>query len=179
MKKILLPVMALSASVMSGQASAANGTVNFIGEIINSTCQVTSDSKNIDVYLGKYPTSAFKAIGDKSASKAFQINLEQCEPGTYTVRFDGNTVAGHPDLLAVNGDGSTAAAQGLGIEITDVNGKHFAIANQATGKGEEPTVTVVDDKTAVFNLQARYRAYAKTVTAGLANATSPFTIEYK
>ncbi|MGY0162917.1 type 1 fimbrial protein [Edwardsiella tarda] len=178
MKKILLPVMALSASVMSGQVSAANGTVNFTGQIINSTCQVASgDDKNIDVYLGKYPTSAFKAIGDKSASKAFQINLEQCEPGTYTVRFDGNSVPGHPDLLAVSGDGSTAAAQGLGIEITDINGKHFAIANKPTG--EEPTVKVVGDKKAVFNLQARYRAYADTVTAGLANATSPFTIEYK
>ncbi|WP_438333925.1 fimbrial protein [Edwardsiella tarda] len=177
MKKILLPVMALSASVMSGQASAANGTVNFTGQIINSTCQVSGDSATIDVYLGKYPTSAFKAIGDKSASKAFQINLDQCEPGTYTVRFDGNTVAGHPDLLAVSSDSTAAAAQGLGIEITDINGKHFAIANKPTG--EEPTVKVVGDKKAVFNLQARYRAYADTVTAGPANATSPFTIEYK
>ncbi|ACR68339.1 pilus assembly protein [Edwardsiella ictaluri] len=177
MKKFLLPVMVLAAAAVSGQASAANGKVEFTGEIVNSTCQVSSDSQNINVYLGKYPTSAFKTVGDKSASKAFQINLEQCEPGTYTVRFDGNTVAGHPDLLAVSSSGATAAAKGVGIEITDVNGKAFPIADQS--QGDVPTVTVVSDKKAIFNLQARYRSYVNTVTAGLANATSPFTIEYK
>ena len=177
MKKILLSVMALTASAMSGQVSAANGTVNFTGEIVKSACQVvSSDSPEIKVFLGKYPTSAFKTIGATSASKAFQINLEQCEPGTYTVRFDGNTVAGHPDLLAVNSTGKGDAAKGIGIEITDVNGKHFPIANDVSS--DTPSVTVSDNK-AVFYLQARYRSYAETVTAGQANATSPFTIEYK
>lgn len=73
MKKVLLPLAALVLSVTASNAMAANGTVKFTGEIKQSTCQVTSDTQNKEVYLGTYPTSAFQNVGDKSASKAFQI----------------------------------------------------------------------------------------------------------
>lgn len=180
MKKVLLPLAALVLSATASNAMAASGTVKFTGEIKQSTCQVNSDTKDQTVYLGTYPTSAFSKVGDKSASKAFQISLEKCDAGDYSVRFDGNTVAGNPDLLSVSLDGATGTvADGVGIEITDNNGKPFAIGDGSNIGDDVPKVTVGADGKATFNLQARYRSFKDQVTAGLANATSPFTIEYK
>ena len=168
MKKVLLPLAALVLSATASNAMAANGTVKFTGEIKQSTCQVTSDTQNKEVYLGTYPTSAFPTVGSKSASKAFQISLEKCDAGDYSLRFDGNTVAG-----------TGAAATGVGIEITDNNGKPFAIGDGSNINDDVAKVTIAADGKATFNLQARYRSFDSNVTAGLANATSPFTIEYK
>ncbi|HHS8778813.1 TPA: fimbrial protein [Serratia marcescens] len=180
MKKVLLPLAALVLSATASNAMAANGTVKFTGEIKQSTCQVTSDNQNKEVYLGTYPTSAFPTVGSKSASKAFQISLEKCDAGDYSLRFDGNTVAGNPDLLSVSNVGGTgAAATGVGIEITDNNGKPFAIGDGSNINDDVAKVTIAADGKATFNLQARYRSFDSNVTAGLANATSPFTIEYK
>lgn len=83
MKKVLLPLAALvlSATASNAMAASGTGTVKFTGEIKQSTCQVTSDTQNKEVYLGTYPTSAFQNVGDKSASKAFQISLEKCDAG--------------------------------------------------------------------------------------------------
>lgn len=74
--------------------------------------------------------------------------------------------------------GTGTAATGVGIEITDNNGKPFAIGDGSNIKDDVAKVTIAADGKATFNLQARYRSFA-AVTAGLANATSPFTIEYK
>lgn len=179
MNKVLLPLAALVLSVITSNAMAANGTVKFTGEIKQSTCQVTSNTQNKEVYLGTYPTSAFPTVGAKSAAKAFQISLDRCDAGDYTLRFEGNTVAGNPDLLSVSNVGGTGtAATGLGIEITDNNGKPFAIGDGTNINDDVAKVSIAADGKAIFNLQARYRSFAG-VTAGLANATSPFTIEYK
>lgn len=102
MNKKLLPVVALILSASATSAYAVNGKVNFTGEIIQSTCTVTSTDQNKDVFIGKYPTTAFNAVGDVTASKAFTINLEKCEAGDYSLRFDGATVAGNPNLLSVD-----------------------------------------------------------------------------
>lgn len=84
MNKKLLPVVALILSASATSAYAVNGKVNFTGEIIQSTCTVTSTDQNKDVFIGKYPTTAFNAVGDVTASKAFTINTEKCEAGDYS-----------------------------------------------------------------------------------------------
>lgn len=175
MRKVLIPVAAAVLSATAYQAAASNGTVTFNGEIVQSTCQVSTGDQDKTVELGKYPTTAFPKAESTSASKAFTISLEKCEAGDYTLRFDGNTVSGRPDLLSVTG-----GATGVGIEILDNNGNHFPIANDPT---DLAYVTVSGDGdaagTATFNLQARYHSFQDAVTPGQANATSQFTIQYK
>ncbi len=175
MHKVFVPVVAAILSATSYQVMAANGTVTFNGEIIQSTCQVSSGDQDKTVELGKYPVTAFPKAESTSGSKAFTISLEKCEAGDYTLRFDGNTVAGRPDLLSVTG-----GATGVGIEILDNNGSHFPIANDPS---DTAYVTVAADGDnpgkATFNLQARYRSFQDTVTPGQANSTSQFTIQYK
>ena len=95
----------------------------------NSLPAVTSDTQNKEVY---------RVLTQLLLSKTWVTNLhlklsrslEKCDAGNYSLRFDGNTVAGNPDLLSVSNVGGTGtAATGVGIEITDNNGKPFAIGD--------------------------------------------------
>ena len=175
MKKIVLSLAALLLSVTAYTAVAASGNVAFTGEIVQSTCKVSDRDQNKQVYLGKYPTTAFPTSGSTSGAKAFDINLEKCEAGDYTLRFDGNTPAGHPELLAVTG-----GAAGVGIEVLDHNGATLPISQDVTSPA---LVTVAADGanpgSATFNLRARYKSFQDVVTAGQANSTATFSIEYK
>lgn len=175
MNKKLLPVAALIIAAPAINAYATNGKVNFTGEIIESTCTVTSGDQNKDVFIGKYPTSAFTATGDVTASKAFTINLEKCESGDYSLRFDGPTVAGNPNLLSVD------QAGGVGIEILTNDEKVIPINQDASTSSPWVNVATPGDSsgTATFNLKARYKSFMDKVTAGTANASATFTIEYK
>lgn len=178
MKKSLLSVVAFMVSATAVNAYADNGKVKFKGEIVKSTCNVVSGDQDKEVYIGKYPTSAFTKTGDVTASKAFTISLEKCETGTYSLRFDGPTVAGNPNLLSVD------QAGGVGIEILDNEEKIIPINQDSTTDSPWVNITSTgtgEDQsgTATFNLKARYKSFDDTVTAGSANANATFTIEYK
>lgn len=182
MKKVLLPVLALLLSANAYNVMAANGTVKFTGEIKRSACDVTTESQNKEVFIGTYATSAFPKANSLSAAKGFQITLKECDPGDYSLRFDGKTVPGHFNLLSVSTDGApgNSSATGVGIEIIDHNNVPLAIAD-GTNMGDDVAKLKVNTfgEAAVFNLKARYRSFADVVTPGLANATSTFSIEYK
>ncbi|MBV7484996.1 fimbrial protein [Bordetella sp. BOR01] len=151
-------------------AHAASGTVEFEGEIVQSTCDVTGTTKDQTVVIGTYPTSLFQNVGDVSSSKSFTIDMANCEAGAYTVRFDGPNPAAQPGLLAVN------EATGVGIEILDQNDRLFPLGQDVT---DSAVVTVGAGGSATVNLKARYKSFESTVGAGEANATSTFSIEYR
>ncbi|ELD1636547.1 TPA: type 1 fimbrial protein [Escherichia coli] len=171
MNKKLLPIAALIISSSAMNAYATNGKVNFTGEIIESTCTVTSGDQSKNVIIGNYPTSAFANKGDVTASKAFTINLEKCKAGDYSLRFDGPSVAGYPNLLSVD------QAGGVGIEILTNDEKIIPINQDANVINVATTGDA--SGTATFNLKARYKSFLDKVTAGTANASATFTIEYK
>ncbi|SEE24064.1 MULTISPECIES: fimbrial protein [Pseudomonas] len=175
LSKVLLPMAGLLIAGSLQTASAANGTVNFTGEIVQSTCAVVSGDQTKTVVLGKYPTSAFPKTGATSGAKAFTISLEKCEAGDYSLRFDGNTPTGNPDLLAVTG-----GAKGVGVEILDNNSAIVPITQDVAAPA---SVTIAATGTspgaATFNLRARYRSFQDVVTAGQANSNATFTIQYK
>ena len=178
MKMSLLSVIALMVSASAINAYADSGKVKFTGKIVESTCNVVSGDKDKEVFIGKYPTSAFVRSGDVTASKAFTISLEKCEAGDYSLRFDGPTVAGNPNLLSVD------EATGVGIEILDNNEKLIPINQDSDADSPWVNITSTGGEdgqtgTATFNLKARYKSYDDKVTAGSANANATFTIEYK
>lgn len=70
---------------------AANGNLKFTGEIVQSTRKISNKDQSKEFFLGKCPTTAFPTAGSASGDKAFDISLEKCDEGNYTLRFDGNT----------------------------------------------------------------------------------------
>lgn len=169
----VLKICAVSTALsclLTPAAHAASGTVAFKGEIVQSTCDVSTASVDQTVTIGTFPTTLFKEAGDVSAPKSFDINMENCDAGTYTLRFDGATPTGHPELLSVS------KATGVGIEILDNNDKVFPINQDLV---DPALVTVAADGKATVNLKARYKSYEKEVGAGVADANSTFSIEYR
>lgn len=175
MKRIILSSSLIFMPTMSSNVNAANGKVAFTGEIIQSACQVVSGDRDKQVFLGKYATSAFPTIGSTSGAKAFSISLEKCDAGNYTLRFDGPTPEGQPNLLAVS------KAVGVGIELLANNDKPFPIGQVTGDDAQYQSVASSSDAsgTTTFNLRARYKSYQQNVVAGEANANATFTVEYK
>src|SRR5688572_23428653 len=96
---------------------AADGTINFTGQIVATTCDVNGGSNaTIDVDLGTVAATSFTAVGDTSSPTAFTISLTNCPPtfNAAAVKFDGTADAADNQLLEVTG-----GATGVGIEIAD------------------------------------------------------------
>ncbi|HFO0601996.1 TPA: fimbrial protein, partial [Acinetobacter baumannii] len=112
--------------------------------------------------------------GQTTSPQTFQIDLEQCDAGNYTVRLDGTTVSATGDnanLLAVTG-----GATNVGIQVTGLDNKIVPI-NTALANGYEFAIPS-GSTTATLDLKAFYKATG-AATAGDANATANFSIEYK
>ena len=81
---LITGALVLSSTIMASQVFASDGTVHFRGEVIDSTCEVTADTKDQSVDLGKVNRTAFTGAGSTAAPTAFHIDLEKC-PDTYTL----------------------------------------------------------------------------------------------
>ncbi|MBY7354181.1 chaperone-usher fimbrial major subunit [Escherichia ruysiae] len=180
--------LTLAALLMSGHVLAEDGTVHFVGEIVDSTCEVTSDTKDQTVPLGKVNKTAFSAPGDLASPQAFSIKLEKC-PATYNkaaVRFDGVEASNASGDLAIGnplnatapgdytGQGSAIAATGVAIRIFNrEDNSQVKLYTDSAWTNIDTTLG-----TAEMKFIARYIATSAAVTAGTANADAQFTIEY-
>ncbi|MEG5551153.1 fimbrial protein [Enterobacter wuhouensis] len=173
MKKITLSALFLAMGAVTATGYAADGTINFTGSVIDETCTVDSGSQNLNVDLGKVSKSSLTgAAGKKAASSSFTLSLSKC-PETVTtakVKFDGTSDSVNQSLLALNTD--TGAASGVGIEIADSTGNPIALHSAS------PDIKLAGGSN-TMNFIARYVSTGTTVTAGAANGTSQFTINYK
>ncbi|MGG8472668.1 fimbrial protein [Rahnella sp. PAMC25617] len=151
---------------------AADGTINFTGQIVATTCDVNGGSTaSINVDLGTVAATSFTAAGDTSSPTAFTISLTNC-PTTFTaaaVKFDGTADAVDNQLLEVTG-----GATGVGIEIADNQGTPIPLYTASRFYPIDATAEGVD-----MNFIARYKSTEATVGEGEANGTSQFTINYQ
>lgn len=175
----------LAAAVVTGSAfaaHAADGTINFTGEILDSACTVDTSTSTQTVNLGKIPKSAFTGVGQVAAATRFSIVLNNC-PAAVTsasVKFDGTADANDADILALS---SGQTAQGVGVALYEEDGvTPVPLATQSksltldTSSAGSPAVAA-NSNTMTF--VAKYKATKATVVAGTANATSDFTITYQ
>ena len=173
-KRILCTTLLLGAS--SPTVFAASGTVKFTGEIVQSACDLSSDSKNKEVYLGKWPTTALAASGQATTPKTFSLNVVGCDATEqgYAMRINGQEDATNSALLALDSSTNGNTAKNVGIRVTTVDNK--AVLNQSLENSLvfKPN----DDKTAEITLKAYYEATGQAED-GLAAATANVTIEYK
>lgn len=173
-KNFIIIAMAVTAALSASSAYAADGQVNFTGEIIDAACEVVNTPSNpLDVQLGRVSKTAFTAAGDLSSATKFTLQLKNC-PATATtaqVKFDGTALNGDNSVLALTQD--TGVATGVGIQLSDDSNTVLPLY---TASKTYPLVS----GTAVNNLDfsARYIATNASVTAGPANSTATFTVNY-
>lgn len=180
----------------ANSAMAADGTINFSGEIIAASCVAsagagttvggTAGQQVIDVALGKV---SMDSLGSGSESgivggTAINLNLDCGNTGgglnTVSVNFDpmsGSGVDTHNNkLLKTVGD-----ATGVGIGIYNADN---ALLNLAGNESfDAPLIKSGEDAntkyTANLNLRAAYVANGDTLGVGTAAGTLPFTLSYK
>ncbi len=173
MNKNLIAVAVLAASAFTSSVFAEDGKVNFTGTIIPQGCEVTADTINQTVDLGKVAVSAFPGTGATAGAKQFSLKLTNC-PTTVTaatVRFDGTQVPGDNSILALTNEPNVAT--GVGIQIADNQNKVINLHQDSSAYALSST------QENVLNFVARYVSTAASVTAGPANAVSNFTIVYQ
>lgn len=175
MKSKLLPLGVLISSLAGVSAMAADGEVNFNGEIIDAACTVTnSPASPLTVTLGQVSKSAFTNAGSTAAPTKFTLQLTDC-PVSATkaaVKFDGSPVAGSPGVLALTAE--TGVAGGVGIQLYDDANTAIPLYNASKQYPLTSGTGVVNN----LDFIARYIATSTTITAGKANSMASFTIVY-
>lgn len=173
MNKKLIVIAMLAGSAFTSVAQAADGTINFTGNITDDACTVTPATANQTVTLGTVNSGSFASAGATASPTRFGITLTSCPAAvtTASVKFDGPTNAANSDLLALTA--GAGIATGVGIGIYEQNATTMIPVSTASAS---KTLSTTDDTT--FNFIAKYVATAASVTAGTANAASDFTITY-
>lgn len=172
-KKVMATALLVSSAIASFASQAADGTINFTGNITDTACTVTPATANQSVNLGTIKSDGFSGAGSVSAPAKFSVVLSSC-PTTYTaasVRFDGPTATGNSNLLALSPAADAATGVALGIYESDAS-TAIPVGTSSVAK----TLATGGDTTLDFF--AKYVATADKVTAGTANAVSNFTISY-
>lgn len=187
-KSIAVSLIALSA----GSAWATDGTIEFTGEILTSTCEF-SNGDVIKVELGHYAAAQFKSVGDRSPAIPVDIPLKNC-PTTPWEHVDGTTDNSFQVWLETRAGGTVAApdhdalvavssldtpATGVGIRIDRASdGQQMSLNKLTTPK---VSFTPKADGTATVGLQAYYVSTVDSslITPGEANASVDVTIDYR
>ena len=174
MKKNLIAVAVLASSAFAISAFAADGQVNFTGEIIDAACQVVNSPSNpLDVVLGKVAKTAFTGTGSTAAATKFTLKLTNCPAtvSTASVKFDGTSVNGDTTLLALTQE--SGVATGVGIQLSDASNTVLPLYTASMAYPLQ-SGSVTNN----LDFVARYIATAATVTAGPANSMASFTVNY-
>ncbi|MBJ9239311.1 MULTISPECIES: fimbrial protein [Citrobacter] len=175
MKSKLLPMGVIISSLVTVSAMAADGQVNFSGQIIDVACNVINSTSNpLVVTLGQVSKNAFSGVGSTAAPTKFTIQLSDC-PMTITkaaVKFDGTSVTGYSGVLALTQE--SGVASGVGIQLyDDIN---TAIPLYSASK--QYVLTPGAGRVNNLDFIARYIATSANIGAGLANSMTSFTIVY-
>lgn len=163
------------AGVLSQGAFAADGTINFNGQIVDTPCSISPASQNMTVPLGNVARDYFTALGKKATPAKFNIELLNCGATAKgaTVTFTGTPDANVTDDLRIGvGEVAGAAATGVAIELGDSAGTKIGLGSESG----EYTLVVGDNP---LKFQAVYVQTLAAVTVGTANAVSQFTVNYK
>lgn len=192
--KFLMVTSAMCA--LANNALAADGTINFTGEIIAASCVASAGagtsvgggvgSQTVDVTLGKVSMDAINgsAGGGISAGKSINLKLDcgNTAAGLTTVKLGFDPMAGSGIDLNNNSLLKTVGtAKGVGIGMYDADNKLINLSGNEEYSAE--LVKSGEDEatkyTADLNLRAAYVANGDTLTAGTANGTLPFTLTYE
>ncbi|EEZ4380870.1 type 1 fimbrial protein [Escherichia coli] len=185
-KTLLASCLAISA----GSAMATDGTIEFTGAILESTCEFANGDV-INVELGHYARNQFKSVGDRTPAIPFNIPLKNCPTdewehvnGDKDTSFQlwletrsGGTTGTNNELVAVSS--LDTPAEGVGIRIDSVKHDIQMPLNQlATPK---ISFTPEADGTATLAFLAYYVSTVEStdIKPGEANASVDVTIDYR
>ncbi|MCM5696310.1 MULTISPECIES: fimbrial protein [unclassified Leclercia] len=179
-EKNILAVLLTAGSLVSLNALASDGTVQFQGSITDGSCTVDVQNSGASagtVVLGNVPKSQFTGVGSTAGGAdglaSIDISLSGC-PTTKTaayVAFDGEYYNGNNDYLKLADYGDTGVATGVAIKLLDGNGTHMKL-------GVKSAPITLTNGSANVDFKANYVQVEKDVKEGTANATATLLVTY-
>ncbi|MDT8921771.1 type 1 fimbrial protein [Pseudomonas taiwanensis] len=181
-------IAAISTSTM-----AADGTINFTGEIVAASCTVSAGSGTslsgaagdqiIDVKLGKVSSNSLNGVAGSGVVAGQSVNLNvdcgKTAADLAAVKMEFDPVGGsgvdakNPGLLR-----TTGTATGVSIGIYNTANKLLNLSSNESIRGVLSGDATAGYKTRL-SLRAAYVANGYTVKPGSANGTLPFTLTYE
>ncbi|KVD47577.1 fimbrial protein [Burkholderia sp. ABCPW 11] len=193
MKKIvLLMSVAGLASVAMNAAHASDGTINFTGAVVASTCKINGGTNDLTVPLPKVSTNQLSAAGATAGSTPFTLSLSGC---TTDKKDAANTVIPAPVKkvsvafepganvnLATGRLKPTGADAAGNVEIGILNDKYQPIKIGAESSTQGVQIVDIDTAeggtgTATLQFAAQYVATGE-VTGGSANSFVTYSLTY-
>ena len=179
-KRSAIPFLLVAASAaVSSAAYAADGTIDFRGNVIASTCSVEGGS-DLTVPLPPVSTTALADVGSVAGRSAFSLALTGCavgdgNPVKVGVMFEnGTNVDQSSGRLTV--DTGAKAAEGVQINVLDSQQKLIPVGAQ-TGASTEMAAIDADGK-AKLNYFAEYYA-SGAVKAGDVSSRVEYSLIYQ
>ncbi|WP_368749896.1 fimbrial protein BcfA [Klebsiella aerogenes] len=181
MKKHVL-AMVVTALMAGGAVSAANaasssttvtgGTVNFVGQVVDAACSVSSDSVDQTVTLSQVRTAKLTTAGMLANQKEdFKIKLEDCDTTVSqnaAVIFNGQEDSTQAGSLA--NTAGAGAATNVALQLYGPDGNVLNLGDTSS------TVTLIDGENTI-PLSVDYIATGQA-TAGNVAATATFNMVY-
>ncbi|AZF03587.1 MULTISPECIES: fimbrial protein [unclassified Pseudomonas] len=194
MSNSLKTLLAIAVSgFIANSAMAADGVINFTGEIVAVTCDATGGStggnasaQNIDVDLGKVAMDSLQnSEGGIVSGTAINVKLDcgGTAEGLNFVKMKFDPLSGSGVDL-VNGSLLKTVGTATGVGIGVYNSENELLNLSANESITAPLVgeEVGEDETnytADIVLRASYVASGGPVAPGTANGTLPFTLTYE
>jgi type 1 fimbria pilin len=143
--------------------------LRFKALIVDRTCTVAPESKSIDVALGTWGTKNIINIGDQTRPIPFSIRLLDCTAKNVSVSFDGPKYATNPQFLALSNE---STAKNVAIQILNKDRLQLPMETLTS------PVNINNSKNLELIFFANYIAIGKNVSAGSANSTANFILNY-
>jgi major type 1 subunit fimbrin (pilin) len=187
MKKLILSAAMIAGlgAVTSQVAMAADGTITFNGNISSVTCTVHGGTPgasggNFTVTLPKVASSAFPSSGSVAGATPYNIYVGAsgetgCANGTkVNVHYEPTSPNIDPTTGYLNLITGTGVATGVKLQLLNAGDK--SVINLATSPNS--TQVTVAGNTATLPFYAQYVSTAASVTAGTANSSVLYSIQY-
>lgn len=177
LRKLYMVMSACAIVSLSGintaNAATDKGKIQFAGEVIASTCDVSVDATgpNGTVTLDKVSTSTIAGVGTTAKPKPFTISVTGCTASATGIGIAFGVATGTPD---VNGNLANEEANptDVSLQLVDVAKSNTKIDLNADQSGGSKFAIDADGKGSLkYNVQYYSNAAAPTVGKVTANAT--------
>lgn len=178
MNLILLSAVIAVTGLLTGLASAADGTITINGNVTAESCLVSVDGQGIDatINLADVADVDINIIGDIAGFRPFTIQLTAC-PNVTSVRarFEPINVDPIEGNLANTIPAASGGAQNVQVQITNGEGVPINLLIN-----DEPNIFEhIDNGNATLNYAAQYYASKSGATAGLFSSQLLYTLDYR
>lgn len=179
LNRLVLSTLVSSSLLSAGVMAADTGTIDFVGSVTGTTCDVSIDGGSADatVTLTTTGVSSLAAAGSTSGDTTFTLQLTGCSAAGSTRAFfqPGPNVTAEK-RLANTTNTAGGGAQNVTLQLLEADGTSVIEVGEHTQNGQG--YQTITGTTATLPYIVRYYA-EDTVTAGAVTSQVTYNLSYQ